>query len=311
MFLCFRKALICKVLTLVVLWSQDTYGTLRGANGATKWNATYIPSPLWDREVPVDFDLDPNNNNKSHSFGGGSIKPSIVGGQDSEMESFAMHLRWDDDLKEWKFAGCAGTLITSCHVLTSAHCVSFPRKHVTEAVYVNAWRPFQNNSDGVVTKPFHFSRIIPDLTVVHGEFQIQNNFNDVAILTLETCTSDFEVIQIASMDFEQSIPIQNGVVTRVAGFGQTSSTNTSTPDILQSVEVDYMEGSDCDRNYYPLQIQPDMYCAGFPTGGKDSCNGDSGGPSYVEDPVTRRKTQIGLVSWGISCASEGRCNCEF
>lgn len=40
-----------------------------------------------------------------------------------------------------------------------------------------------------------------------------------------------------------------------------------------------------------------MFCAGFTTGGKDSCSGDSGGPI-----VDSSKVLQGLVSWGNGCA---------
>jgi len=68
----------------------------------------------------------------------------------------------------------------------------------------------------------------------------------------------------------------------------------------------------CERNYNTNnlgndigdKIKPDMYCAGSITGGKDACLGDSGGPNYVTDPVTFQKIQLGVVSWGISCALE-------
>jgi trypsin len=294
------------------LVGKDQEG-LDSSHGSHRNDAASTAAPIlaaaWDRVVPVGGSRDPHDqqsHNDSFAYHGSGFKPRVVGGQDSELQSFAMHLKWDDTIQEWKFAGCGGTLISECHILTAAHCVTFPRKHTTEAIYINAWRPFHNNSDGIVTKPYHLSRILPEKTVVHEGFQNQNNFNDIAILTLETCTSDFDVMRVASPAVEQDVAIQNGVTTRVAGFGQISPVNAATPDVLQSVEVTYIEGTDCEHQYYPLQIQPDMYCAGFATGGKDSCNGDSGGPSYVVDPVTQQTIQIGIVSWGISCAKEGK-----
>lgn len=47
-------------------------------------------------------------------------------------------------------------------------------------------------------------------------------------------------------------------------------------------------------------VTPLMLCAGESVGGKDSCQGDSGGGFVFVDPVTKRWVLGGVVSWGSS-----------
>jgi secreted trypsin-like serine protease len=52
--------------------------------------------------------------------------------------------------------------------------------------------------------------------------------------------------------------------------------------------------------YPDLIYKETMICAAVPTGGKDACFGDSGGPLFSN--VTGELTQVGIVSFGIGCA---------
>ena len=55
---------------------------------------------------------------------------------------------------------------------------------------------------------------------------------------------------------------------------------------VQEVEVPILSNSDCMRLYrqsgHPQYIPLIFLCAGYREGGKDSCDGDSGGPLSVQ-----------------------------
>ncbi|GLH15204.1 uncharacterized protein GBIM_19572 [Gryllus bimaculatus] len=55
-------------------------------------------------------------------------------------------------------------------------------------------------------------------------------------------------------------------------------------------------GAPLQRYYNGRTISARMLCAGFTSGGKDSCEGDSGGPLVINGE------QVGIVSWGYGCA---------
>lgn len=44
-----------------------------------------------------------------------------------------------------------------------------------------------------------------------------------------------------------------------------------------------------------------MICAGYPQGGKDSCQRDSGGPMVCAEPTSGVKKLVGVVSFGQGC----------
>jgi trypsin len=71
-------------------------------------------------------------------------------------------------------------------------------------------------------------------------------------------------------------PLNPGDSLTVIGFGATSEGGNGS-DVLQEVDVPYVSDSDC-RGVYGSGFESDvMFCAGFTSGGRDSCQGDSGG----------------------------------
>lgn len=68
----------------------------------------------------------------------------------------------------------------------------------------------------------------------------------------------------------------------------------SPPD-LRSVKIPISDREECNTDYEGL-IGADMICAGYPEGGKSSCQGDSGGALVVNEAI------VGVVSWAMGCA---------
>ena len=72
------------------------------------------------------------------------------------------------------------------------------------------------------------------------------------------------------------------------------------------MEVPILSNSECMRLYRlagkPQYIPLIFLCAGYRDGGKDSCDGDSGGPLSVQSEDLRWVV-AGVVSWGIGCGA--------
>ena len=224
----------------------------------------------------------------------------IVGGSNSAyQDGYVMHLSYQSSDNSWHFAGCGGSLIGNCHVLTAAHCVTGDRAGLPNGVYVGAYQPFLGNSN----YPFHFSSV--SKVIVHPNFDSSDNANDVAIISMTSCVdlTQFQPMIVATPSFMAS-NVGTGTSVTAVGFGRLSSTDTTLVQTLQSVTVPFINSQNCNLYDYPGRIKADMVCAGLSTGGKDSCQGDSGGPLMV-NPTSVSPVQIGIVSWGTGCAQAG------
>ena len=75
---------------------------------------------------------------------------------------------------------------------------------------------------------------------------------------------------------------------------------------MQQAQVPLVPRDTCRRAYSDsgVEITERMRCAGFSQGGVDSCDSDSGGPLVC--PSNNKWYLMGIVSWGVGCASPNR-----
>jgi len=89
----------------------------------------------------------------------------------------------------------------------------------------------------------------------------------------------------------------------VAGWGLLSD-GGKTPDSLREVDLEVIWMKECreDFKYNKQDISSRMLCT-FRDKNRDACQGDSGGPLTRFNDTRNRYEQVGVVSWGIGCAS--------
>lgn len=183
---------------------------------------------------------------------------------------------------------CGGSIISRSFVLTAAHCV-----------FDEFATPFSPSKIEVL----YGSARLSDMSVSrvlrvdsHPDYNPRARVSDgdVAILTLAV---PMEVPRSAAVvlatERTHSALVREGGCARVTGFGKTATDGISRR--LQAANVPVYTPPGCGSSGDHMTDR--MICAGFKTGGRDSCNGDSGGPLVVRDgPV--RWLQIGVVSFG-------------
>ncbi|KAM7178054.1 trypsin I-P38-like [Macrochelys suwanniensis] len=177
---------------------------------------------------------------------------------------------------------CGGALINSRWVVSAAHCYksSIQVRLGEHNLAVNEGTEQNINSAKVIRHPsYSYSTLNNDIMLIKlaSAATLNSYVNTIALPT--SC-------------------VATGTQCLISGWGNTLSSGTNYPDLLQCLKAPVLSSSQCS-SAYPGQITSNMICIGYLEGGKDSCQGDSGGP------VACNGVLQGIVSWGIGCAQKG------
>lgn len=92
-----------------------------------------------------------------------------------------------------------------------------------------------------------------------------------------------------------------GLYAMVVGWGLISEGAANTSPVLRETEVPLLAATTCSVAY--PGVPGTAVCAGYPEGGKDTCQGDSGGGLFVQLDGWK---QAGITSYGDGCARPGK-----
>uniref|UniRef100_A0A4W6FL42 Peptidase S1 domain-containing protein n=1 Tax=Lates calcarifer TaxID=8187 RepID=A0A4W6FL42_LATCA len=161
-----------------------------------------------------------------------------------------------------------------------------------------------NGLGSVVCSTRGFTAVVPHSfirIITHPAFNGTNMDYDVALLELAVPAPMSYTIQSVCLPSPVHRFLKDAEC-YIMGWGSMREGGSLT-NLLQKAAVNIIDQADCQQSYRNV-LTPNMMCAGYMEGGRDTCLGDSGGP------LTCRRLSgqwfiAGVTSWGHGCGRIG------
>nr|XP_046255134.1 complement C1r subcomponent-like [Scatophagus argus] len=202
--------------------------------------------------------------------------------------------------------GAGGMVIADRWIMTAAHVL------VNEDTTSNS--SIQIYIGGTVIENLLSSPVYAASVHIHPEYNnhLGSDYNnDIALIKLQDPVTFNASIMPICLPTGDATYVTD-MIGLVSGFTIRETDNQwILTNKLKYVHLLVVEQETCSNSVNKLKktnnnlpsLTNNMFCAGVPEGGKDSCHGDSGSALALKDG--RRFWAAGIVSWGVSCGQQG------
>ncbi|XP_051555161.1 hepatocyte growth factor activator-like [Myxocyprinus asiaticus] len=194
---------------------------------------------------------------------------------------------------------CAGSLVSSCWVVSAAHC--FLRNPLLSQIRVVLGQHSFNDT-GPNTRTFGVEKYV----LYHRYTQYQPTLNDIVLVKLKKangrCAQKTQFIRPICLPGKDTV-FPDHSCCKITGWGHMHEKANSYSHLQEGV-VKIIPFERCSSpEVYGANVRSGMLCAGSDSC-VDACQGDSGGPLACEcDGVS---FLYGIISWGDGCGRTGK-----